>query len=471
MTTPTQTPPPDPPSPQPAAVAPPATVRRHLLGRFLGFARRFLGLGGLLVLVGAVLLLLYPWWSYRRSHSITEDAFVEAHIVNVAPQTVSGRLVRFVVEENDRVEQGELLAEIDPVPYRDQVNIARSKVEIARAEQRRQEQALARLRLEVPIQIEMARRSSAAAQAEQARAKEAIKLTEDEVEKTIEEAQAELEAAKADLVLAQQEYTRYTRLQQVEAAPLRRAQQATQTRDAAEAHKKLAAAKLAKAQADRTRIIVATRSHEVAEKTTQKAVQGVSLAQTGNVQIREAELLNAVKKEEVEDARLALIAAEDQLRFTQIRAPFPGIIVKRYRHLGDFVAPGVAILSMYNPELIYVTAYLEEDRLPGVSPGNPAELRLDAFDKPFRGRVVWLDKATGAQFALMPRNVVSGEFTKVVQRVPVRIVIDKDERWPQLRVGLSVQTRIAHGEGDPQWAEQAAGAMRELETRYNRARE
>ena len=64
---------------------------------------------------------------------------------------------------------------------------------------------------------------------------------------------------------------------------------------------------------------------------------------------------------------------------------------------------------------------------------------MDAFPQPFRGRVVWINKSTGAQFALMPRNVVSGEFTKVVQRVPVRIWIEKDDRWPQLQAGLSVR--------------------------------
>ena len=151
------------------------------------------------------------------------------------------------------------------------------------------------------------------------------------------------------------------------------------------------------------------------------------------------------------------------LRYTSIRAPFPGVVVKRYRHLGDFASPGVAILSMYNPDLIYVTANLEETRLPGVAPGNPVELQVDAFAEPFHGRVVWINKSTGAQFALMPRNVVSGEFTKVVQRVPVRIAIEKDERWPLLRAGLSVRAVIAHGEGDPQWAEQAAREMRDLE--------
>src|SRR5262249_48066137 len=159
---------------------------------------------------------------------------------------------------------------------------------------------------------------------------------------------------------------------------------------------------------------------------------------TGHDQIRETELLVQVKKEMVTDARIGLSSAEHQLQFTQLRAPCPGVVVKRYRNLGDFASPGVAVLSMYNPDLIYVTANLEETRLPGVAPGNPVELRLDAFAEPFRGRVVWINKSTGAQFALMPRNVVSGEFTKVVQRVPVRIGIEKDQRWAALRAGLSV---------------------------------
>src|SRR5262249_33816042 len=173
-----------------------------------------------------------------------------------------------------------------------------------------------------------------------------------------------------------------------------------------------------------------------------------------------------VKKETVTDARIGLETAEHQMQFTQVRAPFPGVVVKCYRHLGDFASPGVAVLSMYNPDLLYVTANLEETRLLGVAPGNPVEIHIDAFDKPFRGRVVWLDKSTGAQFSLMPRNVVSGEFTKVVQRIPVRIAIEKDDRWPLLRAGLSAEVGIAHGQGDPHWAEQAAREMQELETRY-----
>src|SRR5262249_6345612 len=141
------------------------------------------------------------------------------------------------------------------------------------------------------------------------------------------------------------------------------------------------------------------------------------------------------------------------------------------RHLGDFASAGVPILSMYNPDLLYVTANLEETRLQGVEPGAPVELHIDAFDKPFQGRVLWINKSTGAQFALLPRNVVAGEFTKVVQRVPVRIAIEKDERWPQLRAGLSVHAAIEHAEGDQQWADNAVKEAAALESQYNSAKE
>ena len=174
-----------------------------------------------------------------------------------------------------------------------------------------------------------------------------------------------------------------------------------------------------------------------------------------------------VKQEMVKDAQTGLDSAEHQFQFTRVRAPFPGVVVNRYRSLGDFVSAGTPILSMYNPDLLYVTANLEETRLRGVAPGNPVELHLDAFDRPFQGRVVWINKSTGAQFALLPRNVVAGEFTKVVQRVPVRIWIEKDDRWPRLRAGLSAQVIIAHGDGDAAWAEQASKDMAQIELRYN----
>jgi membrane fusion protein (multidrug efflux system) len=407
------------------------------------------------------------WFEFRRTHSITDDAFVEAHIVNVAPEIVSGRVIRFLADENDHVSAGQVLAELDPTPYSDKVNLAQAQLESARAELARQRADLDRVRKEVPIQIEIARRTAAAAVADRARAEESLRLTRDDVERGIDEARAGVKAAQASVTLAELEYARFTRLEQQGASTQQRQQQVTQSRDFASAQLELAQAKLAKALASRTQIDVARRALEAAEKSEQKAAKGIDLSETGYDQIRELELLVKVKERSVEQAQRALEAAESDLAYTQVRAPLPGIVVKRYRHLGDFAPAGSPLVSMYNPDLLFVEANLEEDRLPGVEPGNPVHIELDAFDKPFQGRVVWINKSTGAQFALMPRNVVSGEFTRVVQRVPVRIQIERDDRWPRIRAGLSARVTIAHGPGDPRWAEEAARSMAQLETRYN----
>ena len=361
----------------------------------------------------------FHWFTHRLGHSVTDDAFVEAHIVNVAPEMVSGRIIRFLVEENDHVEQGQVLAEIEPVHYRDQVDQARGKLELAEAELRRQEAGLAKLEKEVPLQIEVA-------------------------DKTVEEAHAAIDVAQANLTLAKQEYDRFTKLAALDATTTRKAEEVTRSLHAAKAEVRLADARLA------------------------KAVKMLDIARTGYDQIHEVKLLVGVKKEMVTDAQIGLDSARHVLEFTKVRAPFPGVVVKRYRSLGDFISAGTPVLSMYNTDLLYVTANLEETRLRGVAPGNLVDLRLDAFDEPFKGRVVWMNKSTGAQFALMPRNVVAGEFTKVVQRIPVRILIDKDSRWPLLRAGLSAQVVISHGEGDRAWAEQAAQDMKQMEIRYNR---
>ena len=389
--------------------------------------------------------------------------------MNIAPEAVSGRIVRFTTDENDSVEAGQVLAEIDPTPYRDQVDVAKAKLATAEAELKRQEISLVRLKSDVPLQIEIAKRTLAAARADRAKADESLKVTEDEVERGIDEAKASLDAAKADLALAQIEYDRFADLAKQDAVPKRKWDEVTRGRDASMAHVRLAEAKLAKAKGDRGKVEVAKKTLEASDAGVARADNSVDLYEKGNEQIAETQQLVVVKQQTVEEARRGLAAAEDTLGYTKIKAPFPGVIVRRARNLGDFASPGVAVVSLYNPDLLYVTANLEETRLLGVAPGNTVRLEVDAFHEPFRGRVVWINKSTGAQFSLMPRNVVSGEFTKVVQRIPVRIAIEKDDRWPQLRAGLSVRVAIEHGPGDAAWADQAARAMIALETKYNLA--
>ncbi len=135
--------------------------------------------------------------------------------------------------------------------------------------------------------------------------------------------------------------------------------------DAAKAERRLADAKLAKAEAARTRIEVANRDLEVARTLVAKAGKALDLAETGYDQIREVELMVGVKKEMVKDAQIALDTAEHQLEFTQVRAPFPGVVVKRYRNLGDFASPGVA-----DPEHVQPRPALRDGQPGGDAPAR-----------------------------------------------------------------------------------------------------
>src|SRR5437588_11045470 len=177
-----------------ATVAPPVPAPSGRLPRLVRWAAWCAAAGSAIVAAYFGIL----WWSYRSSHSITDDAFVEAHIVNIAPEMVSGRIVCFLVNENDQVEKGQVLAEIEPVHYRDQVEQARGKLDLAEVELQRQEAGLAKLKKEVPLQIDVAKQTLTGARTEEARAKDNLKLTTDEVTKTIDEADAAVELGKAN---------------------------------------------------------------------------------------------------------------------------------------------------------------------------------------------------------------------------------------------------------------------------------
>ena len=303
-------------------------------------ARHVIGLVAAVTLAALTLLAVIHWWQVRASLSITDDAFVEAHIVNLAPEMVSGRIVRLLVNENDRVERGQVVAEIDPISYRDKVNLASSRLEATRRELARQQADLARLRREVPIQIEIARRALETAVATRAKAESSVVLTDDDVEKGIDEARAGVKAAKADLLMADHDQKRFTNLQKAGSGTLREQEESTRSHDSAEARLELAEAKLAKAIASRTQVVVARNTLEAARADVHRSAKAVDLSETGNDQIRVVELLVKVKEEAVEEARRSLESAEHDLAYTRLRAPITGVVVRRYRNLGDFASAG-----------------------------------------------------------------------------------------------------------------------------------
>src|SRR5262245_54688087 len=166
------------------------------------WGNRWLRLGLVTALVVLAVAPFAGWWLvYRWTHSITDDAFVRTHIVNIAPQEVTGHLVRYLVQEHDVVAAGQLLAEIDPVPYREQVALLQAKLGVAEAQLAAAQSALEVLQAQVPQEIEVAQKALAAARAEQARDEKTLQFTTEDVEKGIHEAESDLEAARARLVL------------------------------------------------------------------------------------------------------------------------------------------------------------------------------------------------------------------------------------------------------------------------------
>jgi membrane fusion protein (multidrug efflux system) len=145
----------------------------------------------------------------------------------------------------------------------------------------------------------------------------------------------------------------------------------------------------------------------------------------------------------VRQAEAALAEAELALAHATVVAPFAGVIGKRSVELGANVSPGQPLLALASDEPPWVTANFKETQIRAMHPGDPAEVRVDAFpDTVFRGRVESLAPATGAKYALLPPDNATGNFTKVVQRLPVRIALEAEDGQPRLPVGLSVDVRV-----------------------------
>jgi len=419
------------------------------------------GLGGLLVPMATRFI------EFRSGNSITDDAFLEAQMVHVAFDGVSGSIIRVAVREDERITKGQLLLEIDPEPYNDQVATAEAKLRIAETEVTRQEIGLEKLRKEVPLSIALARQTVILAQTDQAKMERVLKLTNDEVTGTISESEAMVGVAQANRTLAQLEFDRFNNLYQHNAATLRRTQEVSRTNETTKAELRLAEAKRDKASAARTQVDVARKDYEAAVAASEKAKIALTLAETQNDSIREAEQMLATRRQAVAEARALLHTARRHLETTRVVSPISGVVVKRMKNTGDHVTMGLPLVTVFDPELLYVTANLEETRMRGVNPGNTAEVRVDATGQSVRGRVLWLNRSTGAEFSLLPRNVVSGEFTKVVQRVPVRVILDPGQDLSDLRAGYSTRVTIAHGPGDPEWTKTALAESRRLDTRFD----
>jgi membrane fusion protein (multidrug efflux system) len=367
------------------------TRQEQRSSRSLG--RRIGGVIGIVVLlVGAIIL--GRWVVWRIGHATTDAAWVKADIADVAPQ-VPGRIVDIVVEEGERVTEGQVLVRIDPEDSDLKLRQAEAKVAELKAKADRMRQELEQARRTVPAAINAA-------------------------EAAVGAAQRQREKAEADLRRWRKQYKRFQSLLEERAVARARYEEVETAFRAARADAEAAAAGVALAEA----------------RLEEARAQRASIARA-EAAVRETE--GGIHQAE-ETARQARLARS----WHDVAAPFAGVVARVLTQEGDFATPGRPILGLYDPATRYVEARFEETKLRYLEDGTEVTLtfpRLD--DVELTGTVIRVAPAAAAEFALIPRDVTAGEFVDLTQRVPVRIAIADLESHPELYPGLSAEVAVA----------------------------
>lgn len=390
--------------PAPATVAPPRNRARTVLP----------------LLGGAFAALALGVWLAGRGKESTDDAFVEAHVVNVAAR-VSGQVKRVAVKDNQEVREGDVLLELDD---RD------AKVRLAAAS----------------ADLESARASLAALEAQLALTERGVTATIKQARGGVVQARALTGSSRAAVTQARADVTAAAARQRLAGTELKRAQKlaaegATSAADldARQANFDQADALLAQARA---RLVSALANIDNATGSVETAAGRMVAAQTGPAQVEAARAQVSVGKARVAQAEAAREQAELNLSYTVVRAPRAGVVSRRTVEPGQMVDPSRPLLAVTGIDDVWVVANFKEDQLAHMRPGQAAKVKIDAFSgRTFAAHVDSLAGGTGSRFALLPPDNASGNFTKVVQRVPVLIRIDGKPDLP-LRPGMSALATV-----------------------------
>jgi membrane fusion protein (multidrug efflux system) len=359
------------------------------------------------ILVGAVLVAMLSaalaWWHFSGRES-TDDAQVDGHVVPVASR-VGGTVLAVLVKDNQPVERDTLLVRIDPRDY--DVAATRAAADLAENE------ATARAaRTAVPLTSTTASAQETAADSELAGARARLAAAQAQ----LREAQARERQTAGDLerfrpLLAKDEISR----QQFDATATA-ADSARAAREAAEA------------------------AVQGAEKAVVAAQARLAQARTAREQVDIVSARAASAAAKVEMARAALEQAKHNLSYTEVKAPVGGVVSRKTVEPGQVVQPGQPLLALVPLDDVWVTANFKESQLKRIRPGQPVEIDVDAYGgRTFRGRVDSIAAATGSRFSLLPPENATGNYVKVVQRIPVKIVLEQGQDPDHLlRPGMSV---------------------------------
>jgi len=369
----------------------------------------------LLVIVGAVLL-----WLYFSSYESTDDAQVDVHLYPVSAR-ISGYVIKVNVDDNQYVQQGTVLVEIDPKDY--EVAIAKARADLANAE------ATAKsLNITVPITSVNTSSQLRSATSDVQNATAGIVAAE----KQLASAHAQVEQAEANDVKAQNDLQRYKQL-------VAKQDVSEQTYDQA----------LAAAKASTATVAAAKANAAAAEQTVQQAKDRLTqaeanqrAAQTGPQQVASTNARALAAVADVQQKRAALEQAELNLHYTKVIAPVSGAVNKTVV-VGMNVQPGQQLLTVVPLDEVWITANFKETQLRHMKVGQAAKIDVDSTGTTLRGHVDSIAGATGPLFSLLPPENATGNFVKIVQRIPVKIVLEPGEnRDRRLRPGMNVVPKV-----------------------------
>src|SRR3569623_287953 len=402
----------------PASVAEPtAQAAGTAPARSKGRRRGIVALVVLALAIGGVV-----YYLHARQFQETDAAQIDGNITNLGPR-VMGTVTAVYVRENQTVKAGAVLLEIDPPEL--QVAVAQAKAAVA--------QAQAPLPAEDPsVSFTETSIMALVASASSVRAQTMAGLSGSRSD--VDQLTARLAQAEGNAKRAHIERKRGEELFAAQALPR------------ADLDRRITAAETADAEVQATRLALASARQRVAALHAQVGGTQSKLAEVRKNAPREVETRRATvlfRQANLDLAKAQLSQAELNLSYAKVRAPIDGLVARKAVNVGDHVAPGQLLIALVETKTLWVTANYRETQLQRVKAGQSVELHVDALDRDLTGKVESLGGATGSRLSILPPENASGNYVKVVQRIPVRIDIDPGQPdLDRLRPGMSVEPKL-----------------------------
>lgn len=375
------------------------------------------------LIVGIVVLLVAGFflWRYFNSYESTDDAQIDGHL-NPVSARVTGHVEKLLVDDNQYVQIGQPLAQIDPRDY--QVLVARAKADY--------DNAVAEARaagVNVPITSTSTTSQLASAEAELTGARATLQGARQQYDA----ANAQLVQADANNVKAQNDLARYKQLVSKQEISQQQFDQASTA----------AQASAAAVDAARANAAAAQQQIRAAQGRVTQAEANVRSARTGPQQVVAMRSRAQSAEAQVESKKAALDQAQLNLQYTTITSPVNGVVTNRTVEAGMNVQPGQELMRIINLDDIWVTANYKETELRDMRIGQQVTIHVDTTGQDYKGKVQSIAGASGSITSLLPPENATGNFVKVVQRIPVKITFDPGEtKQHVLRPGMSVEPKV-----------------------------